>query len=85
MNQGRTQILSSDAGLLRARPTVQLRLQTRPDTDQGDSGCALIDTKQDRVFGFAFERTAVDDYPGFTDWIWAANAMSALQLKPYGA
>lgn len=81
-NQGRTQILSSDAGLLRPRTTVQLRLQTRPDTDQGDSGCALIDTKQDRVLGFAFERTAVDDYPGFTDWIWAANAMSALQLKP---
>lgn len=84
-NQARTQILSSDAGLLRARPSVQLRLQTRPDTDQGDSGCALIDTKQDRVLGFAFERTAVDDYPGFTDWIWAANAMNALQLKPYGA
>jgi len=35
----RTRIFSTDAGLLRARPTVMLKLQTDPDTDQGDSGC----------------------------------------------
>jgi len=76
-----TRILSTDFGLLRARPTVQLKVQTDPDTDQGDSGSALLDDN-DRVLGFAFERTAYDDYPQFTDWIWAANALRALQLTP---
>jgi hypothetical protein len=59
-----------------------LKLQTDADTDQGDSGCALRD-ENDRVLGFAFERTAYDDYPQFTDWIWAANALRALNLRTY--
>jgi hypothetical protein len=81
-NQDRwTRIFSTDTGLLRARPTIMLKLQTEPDTDAGDSGCALID-RDDRVLGFAFERTAYDDYPQFTDWIWAANALRALGLVP---
>jgi len=78
----RTRIFSTDTGLLRARPTIMLKLQTDADTDQGDSGCALLD-EDDRVLGFAFERTAYDDYPQFTDWIWAANALRALNLTPY--
>jgi hypothetical protein len=60
---------------------VQLKVQTDPDTDEGDSGSALID-EHDRVIGFAFERTDYDDYPQFTDWIWAANALRALNLRP---
>jgi hypothetical protein len=85
INQNRqTRIFSTDHGLLRARPTVQLRLQTDPDTDQGDSGSALLD-QNDCVLGFAFERTAYTDYPQFTDWIWAANALRALELKLYRA
>ena len=83
VNQNRrTRIFSTDTGLLRARPTIMLKLQTDPDTDQGDSGCALLDDG-DRVLGFAFERTAYDDYPQFTDWIWAANALRALDLAPF--
>lgn len=83
VNQNRTtRIMSADAGLLRARPTIMLKVQTDADTDQGDSGCALLD-ENDRVLGFAFERTAYDDYPQFTDWIWAANALRALKLTPY--
>jgi len=79
-NQNRTtRIFGTDNGLLRARPTVQLKVQTDPDTDCGDSGCALIDD-QDRVIGFAFERTDYNDYPQFTDWIWAANALRSLNL-----
>jgi hypothetical protein len=78
-----TRIYGTDNGLLRARPTVQLKLQTEPDTDQGDSGCSLLD-ESDQVLGFAFERTAYDDYPQFTDWIWAANALRALNLTPIG-
>jgi hypothetical protein len=83
VNQNRqTRIFGTDNGLLRARPTVQLRLQTDPDTDQGDSGSALLD-RNDFILGFAFERTAYNDYPQFTDWIWAANALRALELTPY--
>jgi hypothetical protein len=77
----RTRVFGCDNGLLRARPTVQLKVQTDPDTDCGDSGCALLD-ENDQVIGFAFERTDYDDYPQFTDWIWAANALSALELTP---
>jgi hypothetical protein len=77
-----TRIFGADAGILRARPTIMLKLQTDPDTDQGDSGCALLDDR-DRVLGFAFERTAYDDHPQFTDWIWAANALRALKVTPY--
>lgn len=76
-----TRIHGTDSGLLRPRPSIQLKLQTAPDTDQGDSGCALID-QYDHVLGFAFERTDPRDYPQFTDWIWAANAMRALGLSP---
>jgi hypothetical protein len=77
----RTRIFGTDMGLLRARPTMQLKLQTNPDTDEGDSGSALID-QSDRVLGFAFERTDYNDFPQFTDWIWAANALRALRLTP---
>jgi len=81
---GQTRIASTDAGLLRARPTMQLKLQTGPHTDRGDSGCALVDVAN-RVIGFAFERTAHNDFPEFTDWIWAANALRALKLVPHKA
>ena len=80
----RTRVISTDAGMLRERPTIMLKLQTDPDTDQGDSGSALLD-EQDKVLGFAFERTAYDDHPQFTDWIWAANALRALRLTPHRA
>jgi hypothetical protein len=82
--QRQTRVFSADAGLLRARPTIMLKVQTDPDTDQGDSGSALLD-EHDRVLGFAFERTGYEDYPQFTDWIWAANALRSLALTPYKA
>jgi hypothetical protein len=78
----RTRVISTDAGMLRARPTIMLKLQTDPDTDQGDRGSALLD-EHDNVLGFAFERTAPHDHPQFTDWIWAANALRALGLTPH--
>ncbi len=77
-----TVISSHDAGLLRRRATVQLKLQTRPDAQRGDSGSALID-RTGKVMAFAFERTAYGEYPEFTDWIWADNAMAALGLTPF--
>jgi hypothetical protein len=76
-----TRVAGHDAGILRKRRTVQLRVQTPPDTNNGDSGAALIDA-DDRVVGFGFERTGVGEYPEFTDWIWADNALAALGLNP---
>ncbi|HEX8254626.1 MAG TPA: hypothetical protein VF846_15895 [Thermoanaerobaculia bacterium] len=76
-----TRVAGHDAGILRKRRTVQLRVQTPPDTNNGDSGSALIDDC-DRVVAFAFERTGIGEYPEFTDWIWADNALAALGLTP---
>jgi len=76
-----TSINSHDWGLNRLRATLQLKVQTGPDANPGDSGAALID-RHDRVVAFAFERTAFGERPEFTDWIWAANALSALRLTP---
>jgi hypothetical protein len=76
-----TRIVSYDAGLLRKRKSLQLKLQTPADTNSGDSGAALI-RDDDTVMGFAFERTAFGEYPEMTDWIWAANALDALGLTP---
>jgi hypothetical protein len=77
-----TYITSHDAGLLRTRASVQLKVQTTADLNHGDSGSALIDCN-DQVIAFAFERTAINEPLQFADWIWAANAYDALGLKPY--
>jgi len=76
-----TRVRSHDAGILRRRPSVQLKVQTPADTNAGDSGAALIDA-DDRIVGFGFERTGIGEYPEFTDWIWADNALSAMGLTP---
>jgi hypothetical protein len=77
-----TYVISHDAGLLRTRASVQLKVQTTADLNRGDSGTALIDTN-DNVIAFAFERTAISERIQFADWIWAANAYDALDLRPY--
>ena len=76
-----TRVKSHDAGILRKRATVQLKVQTPADTNTGDSGSALVDD-DDRVIGFGFERTAPADFPELTDWVWAAYALAALGRVP---
>lgn len=76
-----TRIQGHDAGLQRTGRLLQLKVQTPPDTNSGDSGAALIDD-DDRVVAFAFWRTAIGEFPEFTDWIWASNAISSLNLTP---
>jgi hypothetical protein len=76
-----TYVKSHDAGILRHRRTLQLKVQTPADTNRGDSGCSLIDG-WDRVVAFAFERTGFNEYPEYSDWIWADNALLALELTP---
>lgn len=75
-----TVVSSHDAGLLRIRSTIQLKVQTAGDVNRGDSGSALLD-EHDRVMAFAFERTDYDQRLQFADWIWAANALDSLGLK----
>lgn len=72
---------SCDSWLFNLDPHVQLRMQTTRDTDQGDSGSALID-RNDKLVAFAFRMTKYGVRPGFTDWIWAPNALDALGLRP---
>lgn len=76
-----TTVQSHDSGILRRRPTVQLRVQTPATTNAGDSGCALIDS-DDYVLGFGFEQSAFGESPQLTDWIWADNALASLGLTP---
>lgn len=77
-----TSVSSHDAGLLRLRSSLQLKVQTPADTDRGDSGAALID-EDGYILGFAFEKSAYGETPQITDWIWAANALNTLGLTPY--
>ncbi len=77
-----TSISSHDAGLLRLRKSLQLKVQTPPDTDRGDSGAALVDI-DGYILGFAFEKSAYGETPQMTDWIWAANALNTLDLTAY--
>lgn len=75
-----TVVVSHDAGLLRTRASVQLKVQTTAVLNHGDSGSALVD-ENDQIMAFAFERTAIDEPIQFADWIWAANAFDALDLR----
>ncbi len=72
---------SCDPWLFNIDANAQIRMQTTRDTDQGDSGSALID-RNDKLAGFAFRMTGYGVRPGFTDWIWAPNALGALGLTP---
>jgi hypothetical protein len=72
---------SCDPWLFNLDPNAQIRMQTTRDTDKGDSGSALID-RNNKLAGFAFRMTAFGVRPGFTDWIWAPNALDALGLTP---
>ncbi len=75
-----THIQSQDPSLAQRRPNTQQRVQTTLSASPGDSGCAL--RLGDQVLGFAFENSAPGDVPQFTDWIWAANALHAMDLTP---
>lgn len=76
-----TVISSHSPGLLWLDPLSQNKVQTPAAVNRGDSGSALIDD-DDHVLGFAFRRTKYGEPLEFAEWIWAANAMAALGLKP---
>lgn len=77
----KTQISATSRGLLFIDPRRQSTIETPAVVNRGDSGCALLD-RDDKVLGFAFRRTGYGAAIEFADWIWAANAMAALELEP---
>lgn len=78
----KTLIDSWDGGLLRRSPTLQLKVQTRPAANFGDSGAALVDEDDDVLIGFALETSGATSKVQLTDWVWADNALAALDLTP---
>jgi hypothetical protein len=52
------------------RPWGRLRVLTKPATNPGDSGAALLDGTG-KVIGFAFDRTGYDAPVEYSAWIWA--------------
>jgi len=57
-------------------PYSQLKVLTKPDTNPGDSGAALID-QDDHILGFSFYRTGFGALIEFATWIWADSVFQA--------
>ncbi|NNE54282.1 MAG: hypothetical protein HKN30_17995 [Sulfitobacter sp.] len=76
-----TKVQSKDRGITRKQPHRQLCIQTDADLNRGDSGCALLD-EAGMVMGFGFQVSGPNEEPAMADWIWAANALNALDLIP---
>lgn len=76
-----TRIVGTDMGVPFPSPGRQLCVHTSPDLDYGDSGAALVN-EDDRLVGFAFQRTPFGSPSpmAFASWIWAASALDELQL-----
>lgn len=60
-------------------PYSQLKVLTAPVTNPGDSGAALID-RDGKVTGFSFFRTAINQQPEYSSWIWADSVYKAHNL-----
>ena len=75
-----TVIMGHDNGLPRARPGRQLCVQTKPETEEGDSGAGLVNG-EGALVGFLFQRTEYGAPIQFSDWIWADSALGALGLS----
>jgi len=75
-----TVVIGHDRGINYVRAGRQLCVQTRPDTEEGDSGAGLVNG-EGKLIGFAFQRTQYGMAQQFSDWIWAASAISELKLK----
>jgi hypothetical protein len=62
------------------QPYSQLKVLTKPDTNPGDSGAALIDGT-DHILGFSFYRTGFNASVEFSSWIWAESVFEAHGLS----
>jgi len=78
--QKHTIVTGHDNGLPRGRPGRQLCVQTRPETEEGDSGAGLVNA-DGALVGFLFQRTEYGSPIQFSDWIWANSALDALGLS----
>lgn len=61
-------------------PYSQLKVITKPVTNAGDSGAALIDSN-DQIIGFAFYRTGFGAPIEYAVWIWADSVFEAHRLS----
>jgi hypothetical protein len=60
-------------------PGYQRTVLTRPDTQNGDSGCALVDKDQE-VMGFCLGTTGLSEVPPVSIWIWAESVFNEHRL-----
>jgi hypothetical protein len=72
-----TAVLSTDLSALDRESPGVTRVYTQPVTRPGDSGLALLDSR-DRIAGFAYRRSAFDISVPYSSWIWADQALLAL-------
>ena len=71
----------ADKGIPLVDPTRMRCIQTKRDTNPGDSGAALVNG-DDEIVGFAYRRSEHDENPAFSDWVWARSVFDAFKLQP---
>jgi hypothetical protein len=71
-----------DLGIPRVDRGRMRCVQTRRDTNPGDSGAALINS-DDETVGFCYSRTEHNEPLEFADWVWAKSVYDVLELQPY--
>jgi hypothetical protein len=82
----KTAILAQDLSIPRWTKHCQAKVYTPPVTNYGDSGAALIHGeigKDDKLVGFAFERTGVGELIEWSSWIWADSVLRTLRINPF--
>jgi hypothetical protein len=70
-----TTLTGFDPSVVISQSMFATKIYTSPDTVQGDSGAALVDS-DGHTMGFAAYRTAFDSAVGFAVWVWAAQVFS---------
>ena len=74
-----TNVTEVDVGIPGVSFGRQRCVYTKPVTNRGDSGSALIND-QNELVGFAFKRTGYGEIIEFSEWIWADSVFDALQI-----
>lgn len=69
-----------DLSLLDVQSDELSRIYTDPDTVKGDSGAALIETREDHVLGFAHRRSAFKALIQYSSWVWAEQVYTVHNL-----
>jgi hypothetical protein len=76
------QIIAVSVNAFAQHPLVQQRFDFNTLSNQGDSGCALLDSTG-HILGFALSRTNPTSNPSFSTWIWANSVFSVHGLQAF--